>query len=115
MRHQKKILRLGISRAYARSVIRSLATALLEHKKIETTEKRAKGLKSYLDEVMSSVANLNDMNAARLMNKKLFTETAIKNLKSMKKSINAKGSNMRITKIRRRPGDSATVVLVELI
>jgi large subunit ribosomal protein L17 len=115
MRHKKKILRLGISRAYTRSVIRSLATALLEHKKIETTEKRAKGLKSYIDDLMSSVANLNEINAARLMNKKLFTKTAIKTLKGMKKSINAKGSNVRTTKIRKRPGDCATVVLVELI
>ena len=115
MRHQIKKIKLGTSTAHTKSILRNLTTSLIEHGKIETTEKRAKALKKYIDKLIGKTTKQDEKNTARSLNEIVFTKSAQKKFKEMKEKFSTKGSSVRITKLRKRPGDNATVVRIELL
>lgn len=115
MRHNIKKVKLGNNAAYTRSVLKNLATSLVEHGKIETTEKKAKAVKNYLDKIIGKVVKQDNKNTARTCNEVFFTKNAKKKLMEIKDKCGKNGSNIRITKLRKRLGDNATIVQVEII
>jgi large subunit ribosomal protein L17 len=115
MRHQVRKTKLGNSKEYTKAVLRNMLTSLLEHGKIETTEKRAKIIKKYMDKLIGKTSGKDAKNAARVVDKTVYTRHAKNQFRKFQESFNKSGSNVRMTKIRKRPGDNATIVRVELL
>lgn len=116
MRHRIKKVKFGLRSEYTKSMLRNLATSLLEHGKIETTEKRAKALKQFFDNMVGTAKRTtSDVQSKRVTDRTVFTASAVKKFSALKEKLTAGGSCVRITKLRNRRGDNATVVLVEIV
>ncbi len=108
--------RLGGSPAHQRLILANLAAALFEHKRITTTETKAKRLKPYAERLVT-FAKRGDLSSRRrvmgLISDKgivheLFTDIA-------KAVENRDGGYTRITKIGPRKGDNAPMAVIELV
>ncbi|MFI5084418.1 MAG: 50S ribosomal protein L17 [Actinomycetales bacterium] len=108
--------RLGGSPAHQRLILANLAAALFEHKRITTTETKAKRLKPYAERLVT-FAKRGDLASRRrvlglISNKgvvhELFTDIA-------KAVENRDGGYTRITKIGPRKGDNAPMAVIELV
>lgn len=108
--------RLGGSPAHERLILANLATALFEHKRITTTETKAKRLRP-LAERLITLAKRGDLHSRRrvltVVKDKgvvhaLFTEIA-------PVVADRQGGYTRITKIGPRKGDNAPMAVIELV
>jgi large subunit ribosomal protein L17 len=115
MRHNLKKTKFGIRAAYGTALVRNLVTSLLEHGKIETTEKRAKALKAAVDRLISKAVRQGGVQGARSVDTMVMTKKAYERFNTLKDTFRMDGSNVRITKLRNRTGDNATIVQVDLI
>ena len=70
MRHQKKGRKLGVSVSHRKAMLRNLAANLIEHKRIKTTDSRAKELRTFIEPLITK-AKKGDLNAIRQIAKKL--------------------------------------------
>lgn len=108
--------RLGGGPAHERLILANLATSLFEHKRITTTQARAKRLRPYAERLIT-FAKRGDLHARRrvmrdLRDKEivhvLFTEIA-------EAVAERPGGYTRITKIGNRKGDNAPMAVIELV
>lgn len=116
MRHRKKGRQLGRQTKHRWALFRSLVTSLLEHERIETTEAKAKEIRGFTDR-MISLGKQGTLPARRralsfLRSKevvaKLFSDVAAR-------FKNRPGGYTRTVKTRRRIGDAAELVAIELV
>lgn len=114
--HQKKGRKLGRTAAHRKAMMSNLAGALITHKKIKTTDARAKELRSYI-EPMITAAKRGDLHARRQVLKKLkhkdivhilFTDIA-------PQFADRKGGYTRIIKLGFRDNDRASISMIELV
>ena len=131
MRHRKSGRHFSRPSAHLHAMLDNLATQLLEHEAIETTEPRAKELRSVVDKLITlakrdggvasrrlAAARLNqrvvdrsDAADCKLHNavlNKLFDDIA-------KRNMNRPGGYTRIIKLGTRHGDNAPMVRIELV
>ncbi len=108
--------KLGINMSRRRATLRNIVTSLLKHGRIETTEARAKELHS-LAEKMITLGKKGDLAARRQAMEYLLDETVVKELfdNIAPKYADRQGGYTRIMKAGFRRGDSAEMVLVELV
>lgn len=99
-----------------RAMLRSITTALLKSGKIETTEQKAKELKS-IAEKMITLGKQGDLHSRRLAAAYLMDESVVKDLfdNIAKKYSDRQGGYTRVIKTGNRRGDAASMVIVELI
>ncbi|MEW6542045.1 MAG: 50S ribosomal protein L17 [Nitrospirota bacterium] len=116
MRHRKKGRQLGRRTKHRRALFRSLVTSLLEHERIETTEAKAKEIRGFTER-MITLGKQGDLPARRralgfLRSKdvvaKLFEDVA-------GRFRDRNGGYTRLIKTRRRVGDTAAMVAIELV
>ena len=116
MRHRKDGRQLGRNTSHRKALFRSLLTALFDHERIETTAAKAKELKSLADK-MITLGKLGTLAARRramncVWNKdvvaKLFNDVA-------PRFLDRSGGYTRIIRTRRRIGDGAEMVAIELV
>lgn len=116
MRHRKSGRQLGRNTKHRRALYRSLVTSLLEYERIETTEAKAKEIRG-LAERMITLGKEGHLHARRralgfLRSKavvaKLFDDVA-------GRFRERQGGYTRIVKTRRRVGDAARLVAIELV
>jgi large subunit ribosomal protein L17 len=116
VRHRKKGRQLGRNTHHRRALYRSLVTSLLEHERIETTEAKAKEIRGFTER-MITLGKAGGLHARRyalsfLRNKnvvsKLFNEVAGRYRER-------NGGYTRLIKTRRRVGDAANLVAIELV
>ncbi len=116
MRHRKKGRQLGRNTKHRKALFRNLLTSLFEHERIETTEAKAKELRGLTDKVIS-LGKEGTLHARRralsvlrskAMVSKLFSDVAAR-------FQGRAGGYTRTIKTRRRPGDAAEMVAIELI
>lgn len=116
MRHRKRGRQLGRNTNHRRALFRSLVTSLLEHERIETTEAKAKEVRGFTDR-MITLGKQGDLAARRralgfLRSKavvsKLFEDVA-------GRFASRPGGYTRMIKTRRRVGDTAPMVAIELV
>jgi large subunit ribosomal protein L17 len=116
MRHLKAGRKLGRTTSHRLALLRNMATSLLEHETIETTEAKAKELKPLTDKLIT-LGKRGDLHARRLamrvirdksVGKKLFDEIA-------PRFNDRSGGYTRIMKVRRRHGDNAPMSIIELV
>lgn len=116
MRHRKKGRQLGRNTKHRRALFRALVTSLLEHERVETTEAKAKEIRGFTDR-MITLGKQGDLPARRralgfLRSKavvsKLFDDVA-------GRFRDRNGGYTRLIKTRRRVGDAAVMVAIELV
>jgi large subunit ribosomal protein L17 len=98
------------------AMLRNLATSLLKHERIETTEARAKEL-SAIAEKMITLGKQGDLSARRNALSYLMEEDVVTKLFETiaPKYADRQGGYTRIMKKGFRRGDAAEVVLIELV
>ena len=116
MRHRKANRRLRRTSEQRLALLRSLASALIEHGAIETTEAKAKELRPFVEKLITKARSgtLHDRRLAgrhvqtRATADKLFQEIGPKLAKRP-------GGYTRILKIGHRLGDGAEMARIELV
>lgn len=116
MRHRVAGKKLGRSPAHRRALLRNLVTELLEHEAVRTTDAKAKELKRWGDR-MITLGKDGTLHARRRaaalvrrnsVVRKLFAELA-------QRYTSRPGGYVRVVKLGVRPGDAASMSLVELV
>ncbi|MBT9169961.1 MAG: 50S ribosomal protein L17 [Actinobacteria bacterium] len=112
----KKGPRLGSDSSHQKAMLRNLAISLIEHKRIRTTEAKAKVARSLVDKAVT-FAKRADLAARRRCLQLLDNEKAVRRLfeEVAPKYENREGGYTRILKIGDRPGDNAPMVYLELV
>lgn len=108
--------RLGGSPAHERLILANLATALFEHKRITTTEAKAKRLRP-LAERLITFAKRGDLHARRRVLTVVRDKGVVHTLFTEIAPVVAdrQGGYTRITKIGARKGDNAPMAVIELV
>jgi large subunit ribosomal protein L17 len=97
-------------------MFRNAATSLFDKERIQTTEPKAKELRS-IAEKMITLAKKGDLSARRMALSYLMDEDVVTKLFSTiaPRYADRQGGYLRIVKLEQRRGDSAQMVMVELV
>ena len=116
MRHRRAGKKLGRDSAHRRALYANLASALIEHGRIETTEAKAKAVKP-IAEQMITLGRRGDIHARRQALAYLRSQEVVHELFSevAPRFKDRPGGYTRIVKIGRRQGDAAEMVYLELV
>ncbi len=116
MRHRKHGRQLGRNTKHRRALFRSLVTSLLEHERVETTEAKAKEIRGFTDR-MITLGKQGDLPARRralgFLRSKSVVSKLFEDVAGRFRERN--GGYTRIIKTRRRVGDAAIMVAIELV
>ncbi len=116
MRHRKHSNQLGVKKEHRDALLANLSTALITRGRIQTTLKKAKALRPFVEKVITlakkgtlhsrrmAIARVRDTDAVHL----LFDEKA-------EQFAERNGGYTRIYKLGTRRGDAAEMALIELI
>jgi large subunit ribosomal protein L17 len=116
VRHKKKGRQLGRQTKHRWALFRSLVTSLLEHERIETTEAKAKEIRGFTDR-MITLGKRGDLPARRRALSFLRSKAVVAKLFSdvASRFRERPGGYTRIIRTRRRIGDAAEMVAIELV
>lgn len=108
--------KLGKTSSHRRAMLRNIVTSLLDKGRIETTEPKAKELKS-IAEKMITLGKKGDLASRRLALAYLLDEDVVTKLYTniAPRYQDRQGGYLRIVKTEHRRGDAAQMVLVELV
>ncbi len=116
MRHRKKGRQLGRQTKHRRALFRNLVTSLLDQERIETTEAKAKEIRGFADR-MITLGKEGTLPARRralgFLRSKSVVSKLFDDVASRFKG--RPGGYTRIIKTRRRIGDAAEMVAIELV
>ena len=116
MRHRKKGRKLGRKVGNRRALLMNLASQLIIHKRIKTTDAKAKELRSFIEPLIT-LAKKGDLHSRRMVIKKLPQKNIVKTLFSevAPKYIERPGGYTRIVKLGYRDNDRAPVSIIEFV
>ena len=116
MRHRKSGRQLGRNTHHRLALFRSLVTSLLEHERIETTAAKAKEIRILTDR-MITLGKDGSLHARRRAASYIRTKPVVTKLfKDLAGRFSErKGGYTRLIKTRRRVGDAAAMVVIELV
>ncbi len=116
MRHQKKIKKLGRTAAHRKATLAALSSALIEHKRIETTLPKAKALRSFVEPLINRAKEDTTANRRQVF-RRLKNKEAVKELFGdiAGRIGDRPGGYTRVVKLGLRQGDAAEVALIELV
>lgn len=116
MRHLKKGRKLNRSVPHRAAMFRNMAEALFKHEKIETTEAKAKELRGYAERLITQ-AKTDTLQARRLVGRKIKDQDVLQKLFKdiAPRFASTPGGYTRVTRVRVRRGDNATMSVIELV
>jgi len=116
MRHNKRGRKLSRKTAHRKALMSNLAVALITHKKIKTTDAKAKELRTYVEPLIT-FAKRGDLNARRQVLKKIRHKNVVRELfDNIGPSFSDRnGGYTRITKLGFRDNDCAPVSIIEFV
>jgi large subunit ribosomal protein L17 len=116
MRHKKKGRKLGRKVGNRRALLMNLACQLIVHKRIKTTDAKAKELRSYFEPLIT-LAKKNSLHSRRLVIKKIPKKNIVRILFEEIAPIfsDRPGGYTRITKLGYRDNDRAPVSVIEFV
>lgn len=116
MRHRKKGRQLGRQTKHRWALFRNLVTSLLDHDRIETTDAKAKEIRGFTDR-MITLGKEGTLSARRRALGFLRSKAVVSKLFSdiAGRFKDRSGGYTRIVKTRRRIGDAAELVAIELV
>lgn len=108
--------KLGRNSTQRRAMLKNMATSLLKHGRIETTETKAKEVRR-VTEKMITLGKRGDLHARRQAMAYLLDETVVKDLFETiaPKYTERQGGYTRVLKTELRRGDAAPMAIVELV
>lgn len=131
MRHLKSGRKLNRTRAHRKALLHNLATQLFEHKRIRTTEAKAKELRPFAESIITRAKNaylsekggtlpeglLIDLHARRIVGKVIKNKPVLQELFDViaPKVAERPGGYTRIIKTNYRRGDGGSNALIELV
>jgi large subunit ribosomal protein L17 len=116
MIHQKKGRKLGVNVPHRKAMLRNLAANLIEHKRIKTTDARAKELRTFIEPLITK-AKKGDFNSIRQIAKRLPRKDVVHTLVHEIAPVFSErpGGYTRIIKLGFRDNDRASVSLIEFV
>lgn len=116
MRHKKSGRKLSRKTAHRKALMSNLASALITHKKIKTTDAKAKELRMFIEPLVT-FAKRGDIHARRQVLKKIRHKSIVRELfDSVGPTFSdRKGGYTRITKLGYRDNDCAPISLIEFV
>lgn len=116
MRHYKAFRKFGRNTAHRRALLRNLATALLEHGRIKTTEQKAKDLRGVVEKYIT-LAKVDNLHNRRLAHSYLMDKEVVRKLflEIAPKYVDRDGGYTRVLKLGRRAGDAAEMAYIDLV
>lgn len=116
MRHQKAGRKLSRNSSHRKAMLRNIVTSLFKHEQIETTEAKAKELRSVAEKIIT-LAKRGDLHARRqalsYLEEKSTTHKVFDELKD--RYLDRQGGYLRIVKKGNRKGDGAQISVVQLL
>jgi len=115
MRHNVKGRKLGTDASHTKAMLKSLAVALFANERIKTTETRAKEVRPLIDKVITW-AKKGDVHSRRLAIAALGDKELVARIFNDRERYEGRpGGYTRIMKLGPRKGDSAPMVIMELV
>ena len=116
MRHNKIGRKLSRKTAHRKALMSNLACALITHKKIKTTDAKAKELRMYIEPLVT-FAKKNNIHSRRQVLKKIRHKNIVKELfENIAPAVkNRNGGYTRITKLGFRDNDCAPLSIIEFV
>ncbi len=116
MRHRRKGKKLGVNPSHRRALLANLAENLIIHKRIKTTDSRAKELRRYIEPLVTK-AKKGDLNSIRMIAKKIRHKNILNILLSDIAPVydGRNGGYTRIVKLGFRDNDRASISLIEFV
>ena len=116
MRHKKKGRKLGRKIGNRKALLMNLACQLITHKKIKTTDPKAKELRSFIEPLIT-LAKKNNLHSRRLVIKKIPKKNIVRILFDEIAPVFSErpGGYTRITKLGHRDNDRAPVSIIEFV
>ena len=116
MRHAKLGRKLGRKTANRKALMMNLASSLIEHKKIKTTDAKAKELRRFIEPLIT-FAKKGDIHSRRQVLKKIPHKSVVRELfdKIGPQYADRKGGYTRIIKLGFRENDCAPISLIEFV
>ena len=116
MRHKKNGRKLGRKIGNRKALLMNLACQLITHKKIKTTDPKAKELRSFIEPLIT-LAKKNNLHSRRLVIKKIPKKNIVRMLFEEIAPVFSErpGGYTRITKLGHRDNDRAPVSVIEFV
>ncbi|MBL90953.1 MAG: 50S ribosomal protein L17 [Myxococcales bacterium] len=116
MRHLKKGRKLNRSNAHRQAMLRNMAVSLFRHERIETTDAKAKTIRSFAERLIT-LAKRGDLHARRLAYRHVRDQDILKKLFDDigPRYAERPGGYTRIFKLGNRRGDNAPLSMIELV
>ncbi len=116
MRHQKAGVKLNRTSSHRNAMFRNMVTSLFKHERIRTTDVKAKELRRWADNLIT-LAKRGDLHARRQAFSVVREKEIVHKLfaEAPKRYGSISGGYTRIVKLGRRPGDAASVSMIELV
>ena len=116
MRHNKKFNHLGRKTGHRKAMLANMASSLIMHKHIETTEAKAKALRVYVEPLITKSKD-DTTHSRRMVFSYLKDKNAVSELfrEVAPKIMSRPGGYTRILKIGFRSGDAADMAIIELV
>ena len=116
MRHRRKGKKLGVNPSHRRALLANMAENLIIHKRIKTTDARAKELRRYIEPLVTK-AKKGDLNSIRMIAKQIRHKNILDILLNDIAPVydNRNGGYTRIIKLGFRDNDRASVSLIEFV
>ncbi|HHP7230542.1 MAG TPA: 50S ribosomal protein L17 [Xenococcaceae cyanobacterium] len=116
MRHRCKVPQLGLPADQRKALLRSLATQIIRHGQITTTQARAKAVRQEVDR-MITLAKDGSLAARRRALAYLYDKELVSELfKAVSDRYgDRQGGYTRIVRTKRRRGDNAEMAIIELV
>jgi len=117
MKHCKTGRQFGRVRSQRKALINSLLSSLIIHGRIETTEAKAKELKSVIDKVITKVKRANGLKLeiVRKVEGQLSKDAIDVLVQNIKKFDSRNSGYARVIKLSPRKSDGARMAIIELI
>ncbi|MFQ5747406.1 MAG: 50S ribosomal protein L17 [Gemmatimonadota bacterium] len=115
MRHRRKGRQLSRTASHRSALMRNLATSLLEHERIKTTEAKARELRPFVEKLIT-LGGTDDVHSRRQARKAIANRTVLQKLFDDigPRFRERPGGYTRITKLGARKGDGAELAIIEL-
>ena len=119
MRHQKRGRKFNRTASHRKAMMSNLASALILHKRIQTTDAKGKELRGFVERLVT-YAKKGDVHGRRLIQKKIqgkrskqIANILIHDIAPMYEDRN--GGYTRLIKLNNRNNDNASISLIEFI
>ena len=119
MRHQKRGRKFNRTASHRKAMMSNLASALILHKKIQTTDSKGKELRGFVERLVT-YAKHGDVHGRRLIQKKIkgkrtkqIANILIHDIAPIYKDRN--GGYTRLIKLNNRKNDNASISLIEFV